>query len=294
MFILLIVLGLPAVAPAQDHRATMHPTAPPARITATRDTVIIPMDFSTGPPTVQVYLNGSGPYPFVFDTGAPGTVVDAGLAGEVGFEVTGEVQVADPTQKNRLSAKQGNIDSLRVGGAILHDLQVSAVPLRDRFESKFLGVLGFPHFAEYLLEFDYPARRVRFYRGSLADGAPGVVSYRTPGSLIEFDVEVAGRIVPSHLDSGASGGFSVPSEVAARLPWSAKPESLRVAKSIANEATVYQGTLDGSVRFAGLSYERPLVDHMEILRDGNVGQKVLQDLVVVLDQKNKRLSFRRP
>ena len=274
-----------------------HGMTPAARITADADTIVVPMSFSALRATVQVWLNGKGPYPFVFDTGAPSTVVDVDLAKELGLEETGDgarVMVADPSQKNPISATRGKIDSLRVGGALVHEITFTGIPLKERFEGKFLGVLGYPHFADYLLEMDYPGQRIRLYKGELPADGPGVVAFSRNMGLIQFDIEIGGQTVPSHLDSGSMHGFSVPTEVAALLPWSAEPESTRVAKSVANEAVVYTGKLDGDVSFAGLTYANPEVSHVEIMRDGNIGQQILQDLVITLDQKNQRLLFVRP
>lgn len=283
-------------AVAQERRVAMHGVTPPATITADADTIVIPMDFSALRATVQVWLNGKGPYPFVFDTGAPSTVVDAELAKELQLAAIDgpRVMVADPSQKNAIGATRGSIDSLRVGGALVHDITFTGIPLRERFESKFLGVLGYPHFANYLLEIDYPGERIRLYEGALPPDGKGVIGYTQETGLIQFDVEIGGQVVASHLDSGSSGGFSVPPAVASQLAWSAEPESTRVAKSVANEAVVYTGRLDGAVSFAGLTYENPEVSYLEIMRDGNIGQQILQDLVITLDQRNKRLAFAKP
>jgi len=294
LVIVLFGVGLAPFAEAQQHVVRRQAPAEPAEITADADTIIVPMDFSAGRPTVRVWLNGKGPYPFVFDTGAHTTVLDAKLAKELGLEELKsdeQIMVGDPSQKNTVPATRGRTDSLRVGGATLHSLSFTAIPLGARFESKFVGVLGVGHFSEYVIEMDYPANRIRLYKGELPAGRPGVVEYYAEMGLIAFAVEVGGQHVDFHLDSGSSGGFSVTPDLAQKLKWGAEPESIRVAKSVSNEFPVYEGTLDGSVTFAGFTYENPKVAYMEILRSGNLGQQILRELVVSIDQKHKRLAF---
>ena len=254
----------------------------------------IRMDFASGRPTVQVYLNGEGPYPFVFDTGAPGTVVDADLLQELGIATAGEVPIGDPSGRNQIAAGQAHIDSVRVGDVTISGMSVTALPLRARFQSHFLGVLGFPYFAAELLELDYPNGLIHVRHGRLSSDMDGVVPYRSPGGLIEFDVDVDGNSVPFHLDSGASGGFTVSPEMASKLQWAAEPESVATAKTVNNEYTVRRGTISGVIRFAGLTFDNPEVSFLELVRGGNLGQLVLRDLVLTIDQENRLLRFHRP
>jgi Aspartyl protease len=289
---LVVVLVLAAVGRLAAQESMERAALPGIRFEGAEAT--IPMDFSAGRPTVQVYLNGKGPYPFVFDTGAPGSVLDADLLQEIGVEASGEVQVGDPSGRNQTTAKRATIDSVRVGGVTISRMDVTVLPMRGRFQSKFLGVLGFPYFASELLELDYPHSLILVRHGRLSTDVAGVVPYRTVHGLIEFDVQVGEKTVPFHLDSGSSGGFTVSPEIASGLAWAAKPESVATAKTVNNEYTVRRGTMNGTVRFAGLTFDNPEVGFFELVRGGNIGQGILRQLVVTIDQENQLLQFSKP
>ena len=45
----------------------------------------VPMLDVGGRPMVEINIDGKGPFPFILDTGATATVIDTGLAAELGF-----------------------------------------------------------------------------------------------------------------------------------------------------------------------------------------------------------------
>jgi hypothetical protein len=117
----------------------------------------------TGHMTVQVKVNGKGPYTLIFDTGAPITLVNNKIAKEAGllknvqkpaftlFGAMGEVKIKD----------------LDVGGQGAKD--VSAVvmdhPTVEAISKAFGpidGIVGFPFFARYKMTLDYQAKTMTF------------------------------------------------------------------------------------------------------------------------------------
>jgi hypothetical protein len=268
--------------------------APPADIGIKSEKAIIAMEFSAKRATVQVYIDGKGPYPFVFDTGAPGSVIDAGLAKELELAVIGRAQIGDPSGRNPLSADRVQVGILTAGDVEIADLTLTAVPLEERFESGFLGVLGYKHFADYLITMDYPGRTITVEEGELDPDVPDVTGYRSPYGLIALDIKVNRETVSVHLDSGSSGGFTLAKKTADGLPWLEAPKEERTAKTVNNEYTVYKGRLDGTVKFAGLSYDDPEIEFVEGIRASTIGQKILQDLIVTIDQQNQRILLTEP
>ena len=102
----------------------------------------IPMDFSAGRPTVNVRINDKGPYPFVFDTGAPEGVIDSKLAEELQLSVIDTVDIGDGVfveQTERVVVK-----SLSLGEALFSNVVLDKFGLRGRFYSDFLGIIAVP------------------------------------------------------------------------------------------------------------------------------------------------------
>ena len=63
--------------------------------------VEVPMQTGDGMPTVEVTINGQGPFIFGFDTGAQaGPRIDASLVQKLNLKSTGQVQATDPSRRN--------------------------------------------------------------------------------------------------------------------------------------------------------------------------------------------------
>ncbi len=94
--------------------------------TATAATTI-PLDLSTGRPVVEVTIAGAQPLRMVLDTGAGGSVVDAGLAAELGLETVGRQRIGDPSGRGAHDVDRVALPDVRLGGVALGDLE--AAPL---------------------------------------------------------------------------------------------------------------------------------------------------------------------
>ena len=79
----------------------------------TRD--IIQLDYSSGNPVVEVWIDNKGPYPFLFDTGNIGVVVGLELAKELGLESIGVETVSSPGNPTGFEMPVFAISSLRIG-----------------------------------------------------------------------------------------------------------------------------------------------------------------------------------
>ena len=116
---------------------------------------------------VEARIGGSGPLAFVFDTGAPATVVDLELARELGVALGGALQAAG-----------AGGDGLRTGAFVLSaavalpglpgvelpiPYAVELAGLHGREGRRIDGILAWQVAGGSLLEIDYPARRLRFH-----------------------------------------------------------------------------------------------------------------------------------
>src|SRR5262249_50234237 len=89
---LLVLVSLGALAGADE--PTPVPQRPnPAKIELRTSEVSVPMHWFTKRPVVEVKINDKGPYRFILDTGAQGSVLDQGLADELKLPVVGEARV---------------------------------------------------------------------------------------------------------------------------------------------------------------------------------------------------------
>lgn len=125
--------------------------------------------FDTGPGgafiLLSVYANNAGPYRFLLDTGASASVISPKLANELGL--SGEPIEALGVMGSP-SAQLATLDSLSAGG---HTVRNSAVAIADVFEYTSAaagvpvdGIIGYSFLKQFLVEIDYPGRRVHFVR----------------------------------------------------------------------------------------------------------------------------------
>ncbi|HET7496780.1 MAG TPA: serine hydrolase, partial [Candidatus Eisenbacteria bacterium] len=79
---------------------------------------VVPMAWAGHLASVEVTLNGQGPFRFAIDTGAAGCLrIDEAVARKLGLPVVGEARVGDPSGKNMKTAEIVAVDSLAAGGA---------------------------------------------------------------------------------------------------------------------------------------------------------------------------------
>jgi len=174
---------------------------------------------------VEATVNGLGPYAFVVDTGAEVSILDEPVAEALGLRTGGRFQVGGAGE-GLMNATEAFDVRVGFGGFVSRgvDLQVmnlrllqSGVDEEDRFE----GVIGLDVLRGYVLDMDYPARRLRLHleRPALEPRAEWAKVWN--GSYLRVDASIqvkgldplAGRFA---IDTGAAFGVIVSRPFAAR------------------------------------------------------------------------------
>jgi hypothetical protein len=122
--------------------------------------VEIPMQTDGGMPTVEVMVNGQGPFVFGFDTGAQGGPrIDTSLAEKLALKATGEVQAMDPSRQNPQSSATYKLDSISIGNLRLAGVTVAGRNYKNSPRPlKVDGILGLNALSEYLVPSIFPRR----------------------------------------------------------------------------------------------------------------------------------------
>ncbi|MBT8473825.1 MAG: hypothetical protein HKP25_16010 [Marinicaulis sp.] len=265
--------------------------------------------------TIDVMVNGRGPYKFVVDTGATLTAVFAKAAQEDIFRPTGGrprkilgvtgARFVDPTY----------VGEIRAGGLYMRDHIGVVIPDWNREEGTPDGILGLDFLARYCLVFDAEARRIDFYP---ADAPPTALlssmkrtglkfstfNQRTSG-LYVLDLQISGRRIPAILDLGANamlmnyaamrrmtGGIFVSTM---RSMGSRTGTNL---KGVFDDETRIQSIRTGPVKIAGVTWGRRsmLIHSAAIFRDlgvhrtayGLIGADMFENRHFAIDFRNKR------
>lgn len=198
-------------------------------------------------PLVHVRLNGRGPYRLLVDTGANVTLLQGRVAREL------RLPVLRPGEKSQLV----EVDRLEIGSARFTDVVAGARDWPEDID----GVLGFNLFADCLLTFDYPARKLIFTRGSLP---PPNGSDRIALELCErrhpfLDVAVGETRVRFLLDTGAAQWLTVPKTVARSLRLDGVPRPGPTLTSNGESYPSEVARLADDVRIGAYTLTRPEV-----------------------------------
>ncbi len=263
----------------------LRPNGEP-KISIPDEGISVPMLSFGGRPGVSVRINGHGPFPFLVDTGASFTVIDASLVGELSIPAA-----------NRRSI----IEQLEIGDVTVRDFSVVAGPLL-RLPGPGdapRGVLSALSFPGYLLTFDFPHKQITLRRGTL--GQPNgetIVSYE--GSEVPtVPVRVAGREFHVHLDTGAPFPLALPAKYKEEVPLDEPVHEAGKGRTPSGEFQIYKGSLKGEIAIGGSK----LAGHEIVFSDavpypgatpqGQLGCAALGDFAVTVDPRNHRVEFAR-
>ncbi|MGH9369032.1 MAG: retropepsin-like aspartic protease [Thermoanaerobaculia bacterium] len=270
-----------------------QPDRSPERVELASPEVVAPLQMVRSRPVVDVTIDGKGPFPFVLDTGAAGTVLGADLVKELELPVVGQVRIGDPINPRAIAAKQVRIDRLAVGGATFSGMVATSMEnsgFQEHLGAR--GVLGMPVFAELLLTLDFGRSEVRVGRGELPvpDGKQVISYHAGHGGTIRVPITVGSIALAADLDSGSPRGLSLPSAYMDELPLEGKPVEVGRARTVNSEFVVYGATLKGAVKIGGHSVESPAL-HFNALPAANLGNEVLGRFTITIDQTNRRIRF---
>jgi hypothetical protein len=152
--------------------------------------------------TVEVRVNGRGPYQFLVDSGADTSVVGLRIASDL------QLPLGTPTVLHGTtgSAVVGRVlvDELRLGAATIHNLEIPALKEGDLGGA---GMIGIDALVEQRLMMDFEKRVIKSedarQPARMMDGDIVVVARRRRGQLILTEVNAAGHPVEAVIDTGS-------------------------------------------------------------------------------------------
>ena len=198
-----------------------------------------PMHFDGAMPTVEVMVNGKGPFVFGFDTGAQaGPRLDASLVEKLALKATGEVQATDSSGRNPQASATVKLDSLSIGSLRFADVTAASRNYKNSPRPLQVdGILGLNLFADYLVTLDFPAKKLRIEKGELpkSDGAE-ILDYKNAAGITQVELSVGDQKIRAHLDTGnAIGAFVFPTSFVEKLSMAGEPRVVGRARSASGE-----------------------------------------------------------
>lgn len=257
----------------------------------------IPMKIDGGMPTIEVMVNGQGPFIFGFDTGAQGGArIDSSLMEKLALKPTGHVRATDGSGRNPQMAEMVKLESIDVGSLRFTDVTAGSRNYRKSPRPLNIdGILGLSVLEEYLVTLDYPAKLLRLEKGELprADGAE-ILDYKSKGGIPLLELTVGDRKIDAHLDSGNMvGAFVLPTAFTETLTRASEPVVVGRARSASGEMEIKQVQVKDVIRLGRHEFPEPTVTFPALSDIGNIGAKTLNQFVVTFDQKNERVRLKK-
>lgn len=230
-------------------------------------------------PYVRVFVNGRGPYTFLFDTGSNVTIVSSKVAREAALTIVSAVP------GHHRIAKAREVDA---GGVRMRDY-FTVIADGDDLD----GILGFNAFGKNALTFDL--RRRTLVVGSRPNLLPGAfwLPYTLRAYLPNVELSIDGRRLPTLIDSGDDA-----------YAWEGTSSDLRgllFDSTPVGSGTVYNGqtgatdthitSVDGTLRLGPAYARRPAVAINESLPLPDIGVDVIEQFVMEFDRVRQRVAF---
>ncbi|MDF0543007.1 aspartyl protease family protein [Sphingobium sp. H39-3-25] len=151
--------------------------------------------------SIPVKVNGSGPWPFVIDTGSERTVISRALASQLGLVAGGPVTILAMSGPAEVSTVA--VPDMRFGATRMHDTQA---PVLEAANLGAPGLLGLDGMRGKRLVMNFRTGKMTITSSLMRDYTPDIVSVdarRRDGQLILLDCTANGRKVHVILDTGS-------------------------------------------------------------------------------------------
>lgn len=249
-----------------------------------------------GVPVVAVTINGKGPFKLVVDTGAPGPLrLDTKVADALGLKAIRYDDEGDGSGNNEFKVAVVPIADLRIGTFTKKGLEANVMDMKQRgFEMD--GVFGMAAFADEILTLDYGRGTLSVDSGSLAPAnGKDIFNYRVvDDGLIEIDLTIAGKTVPTIVDTGQTMvGLMLPEAIATSIAAGA-PKAAGKGRTVSNAYTLYEVPVTQPIKAGTVTLPIDAVRYPALADMPNLGSKALRGGVLRLDQRNKRIQISFP
>jgi membrane-associated protease RseP (regulator of RpoE activity) len=255
---------------------------------------------------LQAKVNDSAPVWFIFDTGAESTVIDAELAKTLGLKPAGKI--VGTGGAGTAEAVRFKSVSLRLPNIEISNLTIYGLPI-DSFSAplgkKIGGVIGYDIIKEFVVEIDYAARKINFYKPESYQysgaGEVFALAFEENMPFIRANVALEGRAPISgkfEIDSGSTGAvlFNTPFvKKHALLKSIAQTSETRIG-GVGGTAQAYLGRVK-SITVGRFTLEKVVArfsqstrgDYASAKFHGLIGGEILRRFKTIFDYSRRRM-----
>lgn len=250
--------------------------------------VTVPFDVVDGRIYVQARVNGRGPFRFAVDTGASGMArADARLVAALGLPMKGQASTSDGVQT--ATVQTTHLDTLELGVLSRQQLEVITRDYGGRMaaEARFDGILAREFFADGVLVIDYPRRTLSFGRLlSVPATDAHALAYERP---FRVPVSIGALRTQGNLDTGANVALALPRALYDQA--GGGPLQPAGPGQLTNgQVQTQRAVLPGPVRVGSIALTNVEVRVSDRFPELMVGAHALQDAVLLIDQRSRRVA----
>jgi hypothetical protein len=228
-------------------------------------------------PYFQAYVNGHGPFTFLFDTGAAYTLVSSRVV-----EAARTPVIVDRTRRDVV-----HIDRLKIGGVTVSDLLAIE---DDTFQAD--GIIGFPTLGNMNLLFDLPRRQLSVSRKRIPMRNSFSLPYQAPLNVPTVPVEIGSQTVPILLDTGDDAyGFEIRSSELGDAALEHQPSAGPTVTNGANKQETRVATLKNPVKLGPVEAVHANFAINDDLPVGDFGEIVLWQFRFQIEPGRHRIEF---
>ncbi len=253
----------------------------------------VPLKMRGPAPSIEVTINGEGPYRFLINLGASTPRLSAKTINALGMN------------DEAASGKTFEVNSLTIGDETFEDVEFQIWEDEDDAQdSDAAGVLTLALFADHLVTLDLAHEEFRLERGSLPTAdSTNVLEYSLKqtsdpndddNEAVIIPVEIAGRPVGAVLLSNTMATFHFPSSMSKNLPLKGELNLIGRVVTDDGEAEIHGGTLDGSLSIGASVFEDPTIRFSELFDTIGIGVTALSRFEITFDHANRRVRFHEP
>jgi hypothetical protein len=265
-----------------------------AAVAANAESMVVPLRFYGTRPAVDVMVDGQGPFLFLIDTGAggPPARADATLVKRLGLAKHGQTAASDGGGAS-VAIDQVTLPSVRLGG--FKAANVAALS-RDYGSTPYLpkldGILGPAFFKDRLLTIDYVRGTLTIADGELprADGQT-VLDYELFEGNLWIPVSIGGQSAKAVIDTGNIRALDMPAEAVKPLRMTTFPRLAGNSVGLSGTQMMREVTFAAPLRIGSHVIQRPTATFSEDFHEWNIGSAMLQDFVITIDQKHRRVRL---
>jgi hypothetical protein len=252
----------------------------------------IPLTFVNGRPVLEMYVNGKGPFRFIFDTGKMGDQIttDASVASQFNFKVIDSLRMGDPSGQHDVILPVVQIPEVNIGGLKIRNVNAAVNP---RVLPGVNGVLGLSFFKDYLVTLDLSHSKITLIQGELPipDGKT-ILAYESMMGIPQLKVTIGDLMTDAHIDCGNSrAAVILPQAIADKLKFIKPPVGAGIARTQFNDIEIKEGTIKDTMRIGSYSFEKLVVSFPAFGNAVNLGEQFLSQFIITFDQKNQRMKL---